>query len=344
MLIQLFTRLRGDGFVLGVGELLAACQAVRDLDINDQSSVKQTLGLLWCHSIEDKLRFEAIWQAVTATLSDPGEQQASLSVERTAKRHDESQAPASAPKISASQERTPEWSTLPVRAPVNFMLTDDTTDVRTYWPVTRRFMLYTWRYLRRPMPDGPLDILDVHTTVEQAARQGFFLAPIYRRRDRNHAHLVLLIDQGGSMVPFHRFSRDVADTARNESALQQVDVLYFHNVVGEHLFQDPHLTQPVHLNRLLAHCTGNTSMLVVSDAGAARGYQRIKRIRATTRFLIQLKQYTTLIAWLNPMPKERWDGTSAELIAQLVPMFQMDPDGLSHAIDVVRGQPLQHYR
>lgn len=42
------------------------------------------------------------------------------------------------------------------------------------------------------------------------------------------------------------------------------------------------------------------------------------------------------------MPEERWIGSSAEIIANLVSMYEMDNDGLSEAIDIVRGQPLQH--
>jgi hypothetical protein len=54
--------------------------------------------------------------------------------------------------------------------------------------------------------------------------------------------------------------------------------------------------------------------------------------------------HTPLIAWLNPMPRERWAGSSAQVIANLLHghMFQMDPDGFSNAIDVVRGQPFRH--
>jgi uncharacterized protein with von Willebrand factor type A (vWA) domain len=58
--------------------------------------------------------------------------------------------------------------------------------------------------------------------------------------------------------------------------------------------------------------------------------------------LLKLRQVTNLMAWLNPMPAERWDGTSADILANIVPMFEMDEDGLSNAIDIVRGQPLQH--
>jgi len=59
----------------------------------------------------------------------------------------------------------------------------------------------------------------------------------------------------------------------------------------------------------------------------------------TPEALFHFKQHTSLIAWLNPMPQERWSGTSAQIISPLTPMFQMDFDGFNNAIDVVRGQP-----
>jgi hypothetical protein len=178
------------------------------------------------------------------------------------------------------------------------------------------------------------------TTVQVATHQGFFLKPIYKRRVRNHAQLLLLVDQDGSMVPFHRITRDLVESVQYESALEeeQIRVMYFYNVVGEYVYQDTHLTEPVPLENMLAECTEDTSVLIVSDAGAARGRRDIKRVRSTIEFLVRLRQISNLLAWLNPVPQPRWEGTSTQLIANIVPMFALDPDGLSNAIDVARGQ------
>ncbi len=142
------------------------------------------------------------------------------------------------------------------------------------------------------------------------------------------------------MAPLHRFSRDLVETAQPENSnIEHVDVLYFHNVPGEFLYSDIHLTKPVPCEEVLGQCTGDTSVLIVSDAGAARGYRKLHRIQATTETLLHLRQHTNLIAWLNPMPQDRWSGSSAQIIAHLVPMFQMDTDGFNNAVDVLRGQP-----
>jgi uncharacterized protein with von Willebrand factor type A (vWA) domain len=50
-----------------------------------------------------------------------------------------------------------------------------------------------------------------------------------------------------------------------------------------------------------------------------------------------MRRRSTLIAWLNPMPQSRWQGSSAEILAYLVPMFAMDRLGFGDAIAALRG-------
>jgi hypothetical protein len=82
-------------------------------------------------------------------------------------------------------------------------------------------------------------------------------------------------------------------------------------------------------------------VLIVSDAGAARGSFESERVERTQVFLNQLKRSVRRYAWLNPMPNHRWKGTTAEDIARLVPMFEMSRRGLDAAIDILRGRYVQ---
>ena len=170
------------------------------------------------------------------------------------------------------------WSPLPLRTPAPLDLEGGNPDLLVDRPISRRAMAYAWRHLRRPLPDGPPDVLDVEATIAQAERQGFLLAPVYRRRLRNHAHLVLLLDQNGSMAPFHRFTCDLLETAHDESTIRRVEAVYFHDLPtlhdrnttpGVHL--DPHLTRPGDWDTLAAGCSPETAALIVSDAGARGG-------------------------------------------------------------------------
>ncbi len=344
LLLAVFDRLRRHGFTLGVGELLAAYRAVDGgWGQTGPEAPRQAARLLWCHSPEETAEFEEIYSAalaeVTPPVSAPPRQEPKGEPSPPSPEPPPFEPPPAGPAAEPPPPST-ELAPLPVRTSSRPPPGETGLELRAYWPLSRRSMVYAWRYLRRPVKDGPRDLLDVAATVEQTARQGFFLQGVYDRRPRNYAHLILLVDQGGSMVPFHRFTRDLVETARDEQASQirQVEVAYFQNVPPPRVFRDPHLTESQLLERLLAGVTSDTSVLVVSDAGAARGYRSTTRIRATAEFLVQIKQRTALIAWLNPMPQSRWASTSAQFIARLAHMFQMDRDGFDNAIDALRGQ------
>lgn len=345
-----FKHLRKSGFNLGVSEYIAALDAVRgEMGSQNIDELKLVLKLLWCHSPEEQSYFASLWEEIAAIAPPPLPQKSIPPKKNT----EEPPPPQPKPSTEPPPDRPPDipppppddspnLAPLPVKSPYIPVDLQNPPHLQAYLPVSRRVMAYTWRYLRRPLPDGPLDVLDIDATVEQAACQGFFLAPVYRRREVNHASLLLFIDRDGSMTPFHRFTRDLVETVEQDSKIAQIQIYYFHNVPVVAVYQDAHLTKPVSIEEALANCDRDTSVLIVSDAGAARGYHRMERIRATIQFLVQLKQRTNLICWLNPMPKERWENTSAEAIAYLVSMQQMDKDGFRNAIDIVRGQVLSH--
>jgi uncharacterized protein with von Willebrand factor type A (vWA) domain len=142
------------------------------------------------------------------------------------------------------------------------------------------------------------------------------------------------------MTPFHRYLRDMVITLE-ESTVTHYAVYYFQNVPDEYVYATPYLTEPLPLTEILDRLDESVSVLIVSDAGAARGRPRSKargRVQATLQFLARLRRSTPLVAWLNPMPVERWDDTAAATIARSVPMFQMDEYGFSNAIDVLSGR------
>jgi hypothetical protein len=334
---------------LGIGELRAALDAIKSdrlptVDRSYQDNIESILRLLWCHSREDRYWFADIWQQVWAEAERPAlekERDPNNAPKDSDSRSDQSQLPSSELVQHEQLQSTPHMppsqrvEALPVQAPP--ILDEDEGQTQSDFPVNRRSLSYGWRSLRRLRADG---VVDVEATIQQSAQQGFYLGPVLQRREVNHARLLLLVDQQGSMVPFHRFSRDLVETARDDSTLEEVQVYYFHNVPRQYVYQDEHLTQPIELAPILRWCDRETSVMIVSDAGAARGNRRLERIRETTKFLAMLRSHTSLVGWLNPVPKHRWPYTAAEILAYLVRMEAMDQDGFSTMIQEVRGVPL----
>ncbi len=340
---NVFYRVRKQ-FKLGIDELQAALDAIANHRLcSDADSIEGILQLLWCQNWDDREIVAARWQEELETAKqaraskreepekfEPDSSFASDEpIDRTAEttRSEQQQPEPNAPIVNR-------LAPLPLQVPPQ--LDTDEEDIRNEFPVTRRSLSYGWRSLRRLRADGALDVVDVEGTIQQVARQGFYLAPVLKRREVNHARLLLFVDRQGSMVPFHRFTRELVETAREDASLETVQVYYFYNVPQQYVYTDEHLTQPIELARVLADCDRQTSAIVVSDAGAARGNRRLERIRETTKFLVELRSYTELIGWLNPVPKVRWQATTAEILAYLVRMETMSQDGFSTTIDVMR--------
>jgi uncharacterized protein len=342
-------------FQLGIDELQAALDAIASIPIatipisREINQIEGILRLLWCHSRRDRDSFTAIWQQVWQQVwaeqplrdfrqpATPDIPEGNLKDAQPAAEATES----IPPELDAQTVNTTilnRFEALPVQAPPN--LAGDEAEIRSDFPVTRRSLSYGWRLLRRLRADGVRDVVDVEATIQQVAKQGFYLAPVLQRQEVNHARLLLLVDQQGSMVPFHRFSRDLVETAQEDGTIADVQVCYFHNVPRDYVYIDEHLTQPIELAQVLRWCDGETSVMIISDAGAARGNRRLARIRETTQFLTQLLSHTRLVGWLNPLPRSRWARTAAEILAYLVRMETMNQDGFSTMIQEVRGVPL----
>lgn len=319
--------------MLGMDELL---DALRIAEVASDTDLPSLLEMLWCTTQDDYVYFKSAWQRAAVELgpkTDLPPTPPSIEPLRTT---DLPEQPSPKPQLPAEKTEKETMGALPLLAP-NHLMSADYAEFKNYYPVSRRFMAYTWHYLKRDIPDGPFNQLDYEQTVELVTRQGFYITPAYRRAVVNHAHLVILLDYGGSMTPFHHYLRDLVDTACFESSLAQVDVYYFHNVPESTLYTDSHLTQRIALLDAIETMDENTSILVVSDAGAARHRNDPFRIILTEEFLNEVKHVTRSIAWLNPMPRDRWQNTSAEEIEKLIPMFPMNEDGLTQALDILRG-------
>jgi Uncharacterized protein conserved in bacteria len=201
-----------------------------------------------------------------------------------------------------------------------------------------RTLIIIWRRFRLALRTGPKVELDIEATIAERSRTGVLTTPVLVPERCNQARLVVLFDVSDSMVPWEHF-RKMLVASLAESQLGQAIVYYFHNVPDQVVYQSDTLTEPLTLSGALKQHPHST-LLIVSDGGAARGRRNRARFRETHQALLAMRRYWQPIAWINPMPKRRWIGSSAEEISRLpyVVMFELTEDGLTSAIDVLRGQ------
>lgn len=210
-------------------------------------------------------------------------------------------------------------------------------DLEANLPVSPRQMSRAWQRFRRMGRAGAPVEVDADATLREIYRSGVRTLPVLVPRRTNQARVLILHDVGGSMVPFRYLSQELVHAAR-QAGLARVDVFHFHDVAGEVVFRDPALLAPVPLDEALTFFA-EAGVLVYSDAGAARGGTDVARVARTGAMLWRVRRFTSRVAWLNPVPRERWGASTAWQIIERcgVAMFPLDRPGLEAAITRLRG-------
>ncbi|MBW4465468.1 MAG: VWA domain-containing protein [Pegethrix bostrychoides GSE-TBD4-15B] len=361
-LLALFEKLRRQDVPLGVSDYLDAIEAIQSgLGLENPDKFKQLLRLLWTKSREDQERFDGLFdnqfeqffQAVEAPTPEVAD------VELPTPQGDDPPSRGTIPPIGiTTQPLDPPVIPNPqpgqgesaekVQKPTPLLAQPSKPAHRPaaqhyqfipHFPISQRDMAGAWRQLRRPQRVGVPEELDVEATIASLARSGGLVSPVLRPRRRNLSRLVVLVDRQGSMTPFHPWIDAAMDSIKLGGLLGRVSFYYFHDCPETFLYRQPDLTGILRLETVLEEQVRGGSVLIISDAGAARGYFDSLRLSDTKAFLHKLQVQTYLYAWINPMPKQRWVATTAEDVACLVPMFPLDREGLNDAVNILRGQP-----
>jgi len=163
-------------------------------------------------------------------------------------------------------------------------------------------------------------------TIDWVANHGYLEKIIYSYATASTTPVRLLIDQGGSMVAFFQLVEMLS--AKVEAVNKESNVVYyFRNCPVKKVYLNKEQTKGILLDTFIQQ---KTPLLIVSDAGAARGRYDTERIQATEQFLKQLKNIPTV--WINPFPKYRWLNTSADYISALVPMYEATDAAFINAV------------
>jgi uncharacterized protein with von Willebrand factor type A (vWA) domain len=211
---------------------------------------------------------------------------------------------------------------------------------RVLW---ERQLQHSWANLPDNYESYPTEEIDLEASLELYARRGNFDELVFQTRQVGVSRVLILIDHASSMLAFHDLAEQIADSAPvSESHLP--NKYYFHDIPLEYLYRDPaqmNGDRIADLARYFLH--RKTNILVISDAGAARGMYEAERVLDTRDSLQQLAPLANRIVWLNPVPKARWSGTTAEQIARhLVPMFEISDLGLQRAVNTLKGRNKPH--
>lgn len=208
-------------------------------------------------------------------------------------------------------------------------------------PLTQSQMAEALKRLRRMVPTGPKDVVNVDKTIYETMRNAGEIEIVFDRRLADRLKVILMIDNGGwSMEPYV----DVVQTLFHYANAQFKDlkIYFFHNTIYSRVWSDPQrYYKPEKVDDFIRR-DSETRLIIVGDASMAP-YELTHANAAIyleekpsgpsvekLRFLAGTFHHSV---WLNPVPRDDWDYTwSIGAIRQIFPMFELTLDGLEKAV------------
>ena len=208
-------------------------------------------------------------------------------------------------------------------------------------PLTRDQMGEALKRLRHMTPAGPKDMVSVDKTIYQTMRNAGEIEIVFDRRLADRLKVLLLIDNGGwSMDPYVETVQVLFHYAGSQ--FRDLSIYYFHNTVGDRVWQDPQRrSRPVSVEELVRR-DPESRLIFVGDARMAP--EELLEIKGT--IAVEYRQKLPSIerlkllaktfrhaAWFNPAPPAIWNHSDTiNLIRRIFPMFELNLEGLEKAV------------
>ncbi len=179
------------------------------------------------------------------------------------------------------------------------------------FPIKLQDIEVTWRLLKQPVRVGWDYELDIEATLERIERDGIFTDVVMRPVKSQRTELLLLIDDNSAMIPFFPALQPFIQ-AITEARITPARIYRFTSYPDEYLYDWYRSAQAQALTDILPKLHRNrTIALIISDAGAATNTYSQERIQGISKFLAALSPCIRQLIWLNPLPPQRWEQTSA---------------------------------
>lgn len=208
-------------------------------------------------------------------------------------------------------------------------------------PLTQSQIGEALRRLRRLMPTGPKDVVNVDKTIYETMRNAGEIDIIFDRRLTDRLKVMLFIDNGGwSMEPYIGVVQTLFHYA--SSQFKDLKIFFFHNTIYSRVWADPQrYYKPQDVDELI-RWDPETRVIIVGDASMApyelmhpNGaiYVDAKPSGTSIERLRFIARTFPHSVWLNPMPPDEWYySTTVKAIRQVFTMYELTLDGLEKAV------------
>ncbi|MGE3538972.1 MAG: VWA domain-containing protein [Candidatus Tectimicrobiota bacterium] len=210
---------------------------------------------------------------------------------------------------------------------------DRTLDVRQI-----QVALTKLRHLQRL---GMEEELDLEETIDQTCRHGGEIELIFHPPRKNNVKVLLLMDAGGSMLPYVSLVERLFSAAHRATHFRDFQYYYFHNCIYEQLYTDMRLNKKTSTASLLNVLGADYKVILVGDAYMAPEelldpngalYYYHNNDTPGIAWLRRVQEHFRACVWFNPLPEGQWQRTTIKLVRQIFPMYELTLDGLERGL------------
>lgn len=215
---------------------------------------------------------------------------------------------------------------------------DRVLDNRQFQVALKKLRQYSTRL------DLPKTELDIGATIDKTCNNGGYLQIEMDRPRKNTVKLLLLMDSGGTMIPYSQLLNELFQSVSKSNHFKDQKVYYFHNCIYSHVYESPECENGewIETEWLLKNLDSNYKVIIVGDAAMAPEelYSKTGNYRGPNgglsgmEWLQLLKHHFKRVIWLNPkMAPGHAPWREAETAVKgIFQMYRLSVDGLKEGM------------
>ena len=192
--------------------------------------------------------------------------------------------------------------------------------------------------------DIPESELDIEQTIDKTCNQGGMLKIVMKKPRKNSVKLLMLMDSGGTMIPYSELMNDLFQAVSKSNHFKEVKTYYFHNCIYNKLYKSPECDNGdwIDTEWMFRNLNQDYKVIIVGDAAMAQEelYSKDGNYRGQNggysgmEWLLFLKKHYRKIVWINPkMAPGNAPWREAETaIKEIFPMYKLTVNGLNQSM------------
>lgn len=192
--------------------------------------------------------------------------------------------------------------------------------------------------------DIPKTELDLNGTIDKTCNNGGCLQIVMDKPRKNSVKLLLLMDSGGTMIPYSSLLNELFQAVHKSNHYKDVKCYYFHNCIYSKLYKTPECENGEWIDTewMFRNLDSDYKVIIVGDAAMAPeelysptgNYRGPNGGLSGMQWLELLKRHYKKIIWLNPkMAPGLAPWREAETaIKEIFPMYKLTVEGLNEGM------------